>query len=132
MFKRIFLSVFLTISIIFSALGSAHAAEWYVKKVTSRVMISLNGQNWTKLLKGARVPSHSWINTGKGGRVQLERGTETVWIKPNTMIGVFENLRGAVTKTTIMAQFGTMVADVRTLDKPHKAARLDKLSQSAF
>ncbi|MEM9676835.1 MAG: FecR family protein [Pseudomonadota bacterium] len=66
--------------------GFAFASDWTVNRVSRIASYSTDGSNWTRLVRGMRIPGRSWIVTQRGARVQVSRGRDVVLVNPGTQV----------------------------------------------
>lgn len=69
-----------------TSFGFAIASDWTVNRVSRIASYSTDGSNWTRLVKGMRIPGRSWIVTQRGARVQVNRGRDVVLVNPGTQV----------------------------------------------
>ncbi|MFK7902190.1 MAG: FecR domain-containing protein [Nitratireductor sp.] len=97
---------------------SVSAADWIVGKVRQPAQYTINGDDWVKLDVGMKLPSSSWIHTGKSGRLIVNRGKEFIQFKPNTLAAIAKR-DSAGKKVLIRQQFGNILVDVETRNQKH-------------
>ena len=69
-----------------TSFGFAFASDWTVNRVSRIASYSTDGSNWTRLVRGMRIPGRSWIVTQRGARVQVSRGRDVVLVNPGTQV----------------------------------------------
>jgi hypothetical protein len=111
-----FITIFVATFIV--AITSVNASNWVVSKVRQPAVYSSDGKAWVKLDVGMTLPSSSWVNTGRGGRLVVKRGKEFIQFKPNTMAAIAKRDR-AGKKTLIRQKFGELLLDVETRKRKH-------------
>lgn len=94
------------------AFGPASAAEWTVNRVSQPAKYTNDGKTWHLIKRGTTIPNSSWINTGRGGRVALQRGDDTMMITGYTLIAAVERGTDARPKTTLIQRYGKITVDV--------------------
>src|ERR1700761_9715679 len=101
-----------------SAGASAEETAWSVKKSTGQVWITTSGAQQASLTQETTLRIGDTIRTGPNGRVLLIRGTESILISPNSVIGLpTENKDGM--STTVTQQAGTILLDVERQNVRH-------------
>lgn len=94
------------------AFGPASAADWTVNRVSQPAKYTADGKTWHLIKRGTTIPNASWINTGRGGRVALQRGGDTMMITGYSLIAPVERGTDARPKTTLIQRYGKMTVDV--------------------
>ena len=98
--------------------ASADEATWTVKKSTGQVWITTPGAQQASLTQETTLRIGDTIRTGPNGRVLLIRGTESMLVSPNSVIGLpAENKDGM--STTVTQQAGTILLDVERQNVKH-------------
>jgi len=105
------LSVLGIVSGFLLASSSALATDWTVAKTSANVRFTLDKKNWQAVTNGMQLPNNAWVDTGKRGRVSLNRGKDSINLAPGTLAGVFD-LGGVLDKTVVSQQTGTVTIDV--------------------
>lgn len=104
---------FLAISCVF---GAAAAEDWTVQRVNQPAQYTEDGKTWQAVTAGATVPNAAWINTGRGGRVVLRRGSDSMLVKGYSLVATAENGTDTRPVTTLHHKFGEITVDVRKRD----------------
>lgn len=104
----------------------ALADNWVAVKLRGQVL-QLVDKQWLELQRGDVVPDDRFIRTLKSGKVQFQRGRETIDLGPQTQVRIFD--KPGRQFTTVRQDFGSVAieADVRnvehfSVETPHLAA----------
>ncbi len=89
----------------------AQASEWLVTRVSQPAVYAVDSKTWRPLQAGMSIPAKSWINTGRTGRVLLQRNGDTVVIQPNSMTGV-ASASDASNRISIQHRAGQILLDI--------------------
>lgn len=101
-----FLSVVVAV-LMLGAMG-AQAGDWTAVKLRGDVFVYANS-SWEPLHRGSVVPSERVIRTSANGRVQFQRGNETVEMSPDTQIKIYD--RNGAKYTIVQQQFGQVAIE---------------------
>ena len=96
--------------------STAFAGTWTVVQTSADAKYTTDRSNWKQITPGMALPDNSWVNTGKRGRLTIQKDTNVVNLNPGTLAGINE-LGGNLDKTVIAQQTGSV-----TLDLVHKSA----------
>ena len=96
--------------------STAFAGTWTVVQTSADAKYTTDRSNWKQITPGMVLPDNSWVNTGKRGRLTIQKDTNVVNLNPGTLAGINE-LGGNLDKTVIAQQTGSV-----TLDLVHKSA----------
>jgi len=104
----------------------AFADNWVAVKLRGQV-VQLIAKEWVPLKRGDIIPDDRVIRAMKTGKVQLQRGRETIDLGPDTQIRIID--KPGRQYTTVRQDFGLVAieADVRnvehfSVETPHLAA----------
>jgi FecR protein len=92
--------------------------NWSVSKLTGEVWLSSADIQQASLTAEKVLNPGDTIHTGSNGRVLLVRGEETIWISPNSMIGIPKEKKDGLA-TTILQQAGSILLDVEKRNVKH-------------
>ena len=96
----------------------AQDAAWHVSKSSGEVWVTNSGVQKTSVTAETTLQPGDNIRTGQTGRVLLVRGSESMLISPNSVIGIpKENTDGMA--TTIIQRAGTILLDVEKRNVKH-------------
>ena len=101
--------------------SAALAGEWRVTQVKQPARYTTNSKTWTTIKRGMVLPRTSWIHTGRGGRLKLNRGSETIRFRPNTLASIQKRFGSGMTRIT--QRSGTLNVAVRKRRRPHMTVR---------
>ena len=105
----------------------AQASEWLVTRVSQPAFYAIDSNNWRPLQAGMSIPAKSWINTGRTGRVLLQRSGDTVVIQPNSMTGV-ATASDASNRISIQHRAGQILLDINKGNTPRVKVRTHHLT----
>jgi hypothetical protein len=91
--------------------AAAQAGDWMVSRVSQPAFYADDSKNWRPLEAGMTIPAKSWVNTGRTGRVLLQRNGDTVVVQPNSMTGIAA-ANDASNKISIQHRSGQIVLDI--------------------
>jgi hypothetical protein len=103
------------------SIGSAAVAQdaaWRVSKSSGDVWVATSGAQPVSLTQEAVLKPGDKINTGRNGRVLLERGQETILVAPNSAIGIPAEKKDGLA-TTITQQAGSILLNVEKQNVQH-------------
>ncbi|MEE4238315.1 MAG: FecR domain-containing protein [Anderseniella sp.] len=89
----------------------AQASDWLVTRASQPAVYAVDSKTWRPLQAGMSIPAKSWINTGRSGRVLLQRNGDTVVIQPNSMTGV-ASASDASNRISIQHRAGQILLDI--------------------
>jgi len=98
--------------------GAALADDWVAAKLRGRVFQLVEGQ-WQVLERGDIVPDDRVLRTTAGGRVQLNRGKETIDLGANTQIQIID--RAGRQFTNVTQYFGRVEIEAEVQNVEHFA-----------
>ena len=96
----------------------ARADEWQVAKATGEVWVTSATAQLVSLTTASVLRPGEKIQTGKNGRVLLTRGSETILIAPNSLMGL-PAPQTSDRATTILHQAGSIVLEVEKRNVEH-------------
>jgi len=96
----------------------ARAEEWQVAKATGEVWVTSTTAQLVSLTTASVLRPGEKIQTGKNGRALLTRGSETILIAPNSLIGL-PAPQTSERATTILHQAGSIVLEVEKRNAEH-------------
>ena len=99
--------------------ATAQADEWRIVQSSGPISIGSGGVQAASLGPNLVLPSGATLTTGKGGRVMLLHGTQTLVIGPNTVVTVPEGDSNGI--TTILQRAGEVTYDVDRQNVRHFA-----------
>lgn len=91
--------------------ATAQAADWTVSRVSQPAFYAIDSKNWLPLQSGMSIPAKSWVNTGRTGRVLLQRNGDTIVVQPNSMTGV-AGADDASNRVSIQHRSGQIMLDI--------------------
>ena len=109
-----------TLVVLFGATASAQA-EWRVTRVKQPAFYLVGSKTWKPIKRGLRLPRRSWIRTGRGGRVKLNRGSESIRFSPNSLAAVQRRYGSRMTQ--VRQRSGSVDISVRKRNRPHMTVR---------
>ncbi|MFC3163728.1 FecR domain-containing protein [Ciceribacter thiooxidans] len=114
-----FLSVLLLLLV---SAGAVSAAEWVAAKVSQPVQYTLDNKSWTAVTVGTTIPNKALVVTGARGRLVLTRNKESITFQPNSLASITTS-GFFVRKTEVAQQYGSMLFDIETRNKPHTSVQ---------
>ena len=108
-----------TIAALFVLLASAvvaQAQEWVAAQVAQPAHYTLDAQTWTEIAPGLAIPNSAWVQTGRRGRVILQRGAETIQFRPSTVAAIVSRAGGL---TDVRQKTGSLLLDLETRATRH-------------
>lgn len=102
--------------------GAASAAEWVAAKVSQPVQYTLDNKSWTAVTVGTTIPNKALVVTGARGRLVLTRNKESITFQPNSLASITTS-GFFVRKTEVAQQYGSMLFDIETRNKPHTSVQ---------
>ncbi len=105
----------------------AQASEWLVTRVSQPAFYAMDSKSWRPLQAGMSIPAKSWVNTGRTGRVLLQRNGDTVVIQPNSMTGV-ASASDASNRISIQHRAGQILLDINEGNTPRVKVRTHHLT----
>lgn len=100
---------------------SSAMAEWRATQVRQPAHYSMNAKVWKPIKRGRMLPRTAWIRTGRGGRLKLNRGSETMRFRSGTLVAI-QKARGS-RMTTLRQKSGRLDVSVRKRRRPHLTVR---------
>ena len=91
--------------------AGALASDWLVSRVSQPAYYAIDSNNWRPLQSGMSIPAKSWVNTGRTGRVLLQRNGDTVIVQPNSMTGIAA-ASDASNRISIQHRAGQIMLDI--------------------
>lgn len=91
--------------------AAAQAADWTVSRVSQPAFYAIDSKNWLPLQSGMSIPAKSWVNTGRTGRVLLQRNGDTVVVQPNSTTGI-AGANDASNRVSIQHRTGQIMLDI--------------------
>ncbi|MHB0952866.1 MAG: FecR domain-containing protein [Allorhizobium sp.] len=114
--------VFSAVLFILATAGAGQCAEWIAAKVSQPVQYTTDNATWTTVEVGAKIPNKAVIVTGARGRLLLTRNKESITFQPNSLASLTTS-GFFVRKTEIAAQYGSMLFDIETRNRPHTSVQ---------
>ncbi len=102
-------------------------ATWHVSRFSGAVWLVAPGVQQASLNQEAALNPGDTIRTGPNGRVLLTRGTESMMIAPNSVIGLPAQAKDGMS-TTIAQQAGSILLDVEKRNVQHFAVETPYLA----
>lgn len=117
------------ITLVFSVMmpAGALASDWLVSRVSQPAVYAIDSKTWQPLRTGMSIPSKSWINTGRTGRVLLQRNGDTVVVQPNSMTGIAA-AGDASNRISIQHRAGQILLDINKGTTPRVKVRTHHLT----
>ena len=106
--------------------AAAQADEWQIVQSSGAISIGSGGVQPAAFGPNAILPSGATVTTGKGGRVMLLHGTQTLVIGPNAVVTVPEGDSNGI--TTILQRAGEVTYDVDRQNVLHFAVETPYLA----
>lgn len=97
--------------------AAAHAEDWRITQSSGQIWLQSEDPQTVALTVDSVVPGGSTIVTGKGGRVMLVRGGQSVMVGPNSVVTVPDGDSAGM--TTILQQAGEATFDVDRRNVEH-------------
>lgn len=97
------------------------AGEWTATQVKQPARYTTNSKTWTTIRRGMTLPSSSWVHTGRGGRLKLNRGRETIRFSPNTLVAIKKRRWQRMTR--LEQRSGSVRVKVNKRARPHMQVR---------
>lgn len=96
----------------------ALADDWIVAKVSGEAWVSAPNAAATRATTGMAIPDGATFSTRHNGRAQLDRGSESILVSPNTVITP-QSTTFFGTSTTIQQQTGRIELEVEKRNVKH-------------
>jgi len=96
--------------------AAAQDAAWRVSRASGEVSVTASGAQPVALTDNASLNPGDVIRTGQNGRVLLTRGTESMLISSNSVVGIAKDQSGM---TTILERAGSILFDVEKKGVKH-------------
>jgi hypothetical protein len=128
-FKSAALMVWLMTALMAGAVApaAAQAGDWLVSRVSQPAFYATDSKTWRPLEAGMAIPAKSWVNTGRTGRVLLQRNGDTVVMRPGSMTGIAA-ANGASNKVSIEHRTGQIMLDINKGNKYRVKVRTHHLT----
>jgi len=107
---------------VLASAGAGQCADWIVAKVSQPVQYTTDNATWTAVEVGAKIPNKAVIVTGARGRLLLKRNKESITFQPNSLASLTTS-GFFVRNTEIAAQYGSMLFDIETRNRPHTSVQ---------
>lgn len=113
---------FSAVLFILASAATGQCADWIAAKVSQPVQYTTDNTTWTAVEVGAKIPNKAVIVTGARGRLLLTRNKESITFQPNSLASLTTS-GFFVRKTEIAAQYGSMLFDIETRNRPHTSVQ---------
>lgn len=105
----------------------ADDAIWLVTQSSGEASVTTAGGPGSALAEGTIIKPGDMVRTGQAGRVLLKRGEETILISSNSVIGIADERKSALS-TTILQQAGSILLEVEKRNVKHFAVETPYLA----